>query len=65
MNENLKYVKTCHKDRGYFETLDFNFIFIQLFVYLKSEFYGEYIKTLVIFLGVIFFMGPVCSNLIW
>ena len=55
MNKNLKYVKTCYKDRGYFENLDFNFIFIQLFVYLKSESYGEYIKTFVICMGVIFF----------
>jgi hypothetical protein len=41
INENLKYVKTCYKERGCFENLDFNFIFILLFVYLISESYED------------------------
>jgi len=55
MNENLKYVKICYKGRGCIINLDFNFRFIQLFVYLISESYGDYIKTLVVCTGVIFF----------
>jgi hypothetical protein len=58
MNEDLKYVKTCYKGRGCFENLDFNFRFIQLFVYLIYEYYGDYIKTLDCVWEYFFFRWP-------